>query len=425
MPASKELFFEISTNSTLTGEQISNYRDRVVVLVPVFHLINDTFFEWLTAASKHAYGIVLPFGLFDYFLGYPEYLVPTNFGGVSCRIFTISTPAFEEMRIASNGTTFLNATIDGDDGFTPLHTFFNSAGWIILTIFMAASSVSVCVVSAIRLVQFFKATRSCSPMIATTCLWLEMASAFIRFLYWALDPLGSRGIIPYVGSQSVFRTAGFPFFISSTILLTFYWYESLTTTSLKISLNISKFRIPAYVMCAVAFIVETISWIYNLKSFSSVPNSVRSLNQVYYILVALGMSIFYFYTAIRILIALRPIVVGSTDRRSQGSDSRSSSPATSPREQKANKQMRSTTIRLGVSGVSLLGLCILAPMSVAPFYENSPVAHPGYIAWWCILFSVLNVKGLTTTLAFNPPRGSRTPSGSKTGTTPTPTPREV
>jgi hypothetical protein len=407
--------------------------------VPVFHLLNETFFDWLAGASKHAYAIVLPFGLFDYFLGYPEFLIPPDFGGAPCRIFTISTVNFETLRLASNGTIFLNATIDGDDGFTPLHTLFYSAGWVVLTIFMAASSVSVCVVAAIRLVQFFRATRSCNPMIATTCLWLEMASAFIRFLYWALDPLGSRGIIPYVSSQSVFRTAGFPFFISSTILLTFYWYESLTTTSLKISMNISKFRYPAYVMCGLAFIVEMVSWIYNLKSFTTVPSSVRSLNQstqtsndygfhlaeahfllnfiVYYILVALGMCIFYFYTAIRIFIALRPIANGS-ERRSQGSQG-SESPSTTPRERRANRQLRKTTIRLAVSGICLLAVCILAGMTVAPFYENSPVAHPGYIAWWCLIFSILNVKGLTTSLAFNPPRSSRTPSGSKTVTTPT------
>lgn len=48
-------------------------------------------------------------------------------------------------------------------------------------------------------------------------------------MYWSVDPLGARFLVPYDG-QIIWRTISIPFTLSSTILLTFYWFE---TTSVR------------------------------------------------------------------------------------------------------------------------------------------------------------------------------------------------
>lgn len=438
--ATRELIVEEDISSLVNTNRSEKYRDRIVVIKPVAKVLNGTFFSWLVNASQTAHTIVVPYGLWDNFLGYPSYVAPLSFSGVMCTVLTISTPSFASLAHLAPNETVVLGTLESDDGYSPLHLYFHSGAWLVLTIFMSGTSIACCVIAAVRLVQYWRGVRSLRPMIATTCLWLEFCSGFIRFLYWSLDPFGSREIIPNVAAQSVFRTATFPFFICSTILLTFYWYESLTTTSLKINLNVSKFRIPAYIMCAICVIFELLSWIYNLGDLSA--SVFKGLNQAYYILVSIGMAIFYVITAIRILLALRRFAnssnapsVSGTESADDGSGPRKVDKETKKKQKKekkanaaslamqrrANRQLKATTVKLTISGAALVVLVFLSFLSVATFYADSAVAHPGYLAWWCLLHTMLNIKGITTCLAFNPPRPTRftskTGSSSKTTNT--------
>jgi hypothetical protein len=59
------------------------------------------------------------------------------------------------------------------------------------------------------------------------CLLLDGLGCFMRVVFWSVDPLCFRQIVSNA-LQSSGRTASIPFALSSTILLTFYWFETLT-----------------------------------------------------------------------------------------------------------------------------------------------------------------------------------------------------
>eukprot|EP01122_Echinamoeba_exundans_P004321 TRINITY_DN14339_c0_g1_i1.p1 TRINITY_DN14339_c0_g1~~TRINITY_DN14339_c0_g1_i1.p1 ORF type:complete len:327 (+),score=14.53 TRINITY_DN14339_c0_g1_i1:128-1108(+) len=307
---------------TNPSAKLGTYAGRVIVTPSVFERFNSSLFEWVNVACKSAYALVLTYGHFDNALGYLEFAFPNDFAGASCRTYTISVPSYNRIAdLLKNETGFVK--IDAADGasISPIRSWYQSGWFIFLTVAMAAISCGVACVGVVRLWFYWRSTETCYPQIATICLWLETAGSFVRFLYWGLDPFGSRRIIPYPGSHSAFRTASFPFLISSTILLTFYWPETLSTTSLKISLNVSKFRIPAYILCMLAFFFEAVSFIWYFGSFTT-ATQLRIFNQVYYVFVSLGMALFYIATAVRIFLALRKRAHSSNHG---GSDSSGSS----------------------------------------------------------------------------------------------------
>jgi hypothetical protein len=223
--STKEIIVEQDITTNPTGK-LALYADRVIVTPSVFELYNSSLFEWVRVACKSAYAVVLTYGHFDNAIGYVEFTFPNDFAGASCRTYTISVPSYNRIVDLLKNDTGV-AAIDSSDGasISPVRVWYQSGWFIFLTVLMAAVSCAVACVGVVRLWFYWRATESCYPQIATICLWLEIVGAFIRFLYWGLDPFGSRRILPYPGSHSAFRTASFPFLISSTILLTFYWHE--------------------------------------------------------------------------------------------------------------------------------------------------------------------------------------------------------
>jgi hypothetical protein len=79
----------------------------------------------------------------------------------------------------------------------------------------------------------------------------------VRFIYYGLDPFSSRRIVHYLTNYT-WKTWGVPFTLSSALLLTMYWFESVTNASLTFKFNLSRFRIPAYLLCAFLFVVEIV-----------------------------------------------------------------------------------------------------------------------------------------------------------------------
>jgi hypothetical protein len=69
--------------------------------------------------------------------------------------------------------------------------------------------------------------------------------------------MDSRGIFLFLANYGL-RTLSIPFTLGSALLLTMYWFESVTNASLSFKFNLSKFKIPAYVLVAFLFIVEIV-----------------------------------------------------------------------------------------------------------------------------------------------------------------------
>jgi hypothetical protein len=149
-----------------------------------------------------------------------------------------------------------------------------------------------------------------------------------------------------------------------------------------------------------AFFFEAVSFIWYFGSIM-VATQLRLINQVYYVIVSLGMALFYIATASRIFLALR-----KRSRSSNHAGNSGSGTAPSREENRARDVLRNVTIKLCVSALALILLVVIAPMSLAPFYTLAPTAHPGYLAFWFCLHSVVNLKAFSTILAFNPPQRS-------------------
>lgn len=407
------------------------YRDRIVVSRNAFDFFNSSIFEWMNLACTEAYAIVLPWGAWDYGIGALEWIAPLNFKGSQCRAYTISVPSLVKIReILPGNYTVGIAEISGDDGDPPVRVWLTSGWFFFVNIVLAVTSCAVAVLGATRLWDYFAVSRSCVPQITTICIWLEIFSALIRFIYWGIDPHGARGLIPSPQSQSAFRTASLPLTISATILLSvrilcitpraavqkrpkiayqtfwlfqFYWHESLSATSLKVHLNLSRLRIPAYIICFLCFLFEIIAWIFYL---GDIPNGFfRIINQIWYIIVVACLSVFYIVTATRIFIALRrsSTSTGSSSgaRGASGSHGGSTNGESSTIK-KNTKKMRVITMKLSVCAACLVLFVIIAPLTLAPFYTLSPLAHPGYLVFWWVAHTIFNIKSVATILAFTP-----------------------
>jgi hypothetical protein len=394
-----------------------------VIAGRVADFISPAAIKFLDEASRVASAIIVSYGDFEYGLGYLEYAVSKSVlsQGERCPFFTISVPAYNQIvQISTNGTGL--AQVDSTDGISPVRQIFTSGWFFFLTVAEAATSCAIACLAVIRLWRFRQGLGNFKPTIATVCLWLELISCFLRFLYWAFDPFGSRRLIPETIKHMPTRTASFPFTISyasfahhsnttpytlndtfllssSTVLLTFYWHETLSATSLSVKMNISSFRVPAYVTCALAFIVEIV--FLGLFSIAEIPVPlvVTFINLGYYVLVMILMAGFYIITASRIFMALYKRYASSMSSGSTHSHSATTSgdpnhsPRLSSREKADRSRLFDVTLRLSVSAGCLVLILAMAVLTFLP-----------YFAFWFVLTVLLNMKSLSTVLSFQPPR---------------------
>lgn len=195
--------------------KLSNFTNRIVITPKLTDTVPQAVVNWISTVSKVATVVVIPYGDYDYGLGIAEYTLSRTVlaTGQHCPFFAISSVSLDSLtKLLGNSTGTM--VIDGSDGLSPVRIIFTSGWFMFLTIAMAITNIAVAYVAAVRLLNYFWATQNCRPQIATVCLWLELISAFLRFLYWGFDPFASRRIVPEFVKQASLRTINFPFTIS-------------------------------------------------------------------------------------------------------------------------------------------------------------------------------------------------------------------
>jgi hypothetical protein len=244
----------------------------------------------------------------------------------------------------------------------------------------------------------------CTIGLAQICLAAEIIANSIRFVYTAVDPAFTRSIITYTPS-SILLTISFPFTFTSIILITFYWYDIISSSSLKIYKFMGKSLKPCIVAIGLIFLAEIATNV--TRSIGAGVNVSLLVLGVIYAVFGVAFSIFYWLTAAKVINFLK-------QRAQQLSN--------------ADKMLRKTTTRIMVAGIFIICFIAAAIFLVTPFLRI-PTA---FILFWYAVYMCLNAQSMASILAFapNPHRGassraSNKSTDDKTGTSLTQmTPRE-
>lgn len=167
-------------------------------------------------------------------------------------------------------------------------------------IFLSLFELAIISIALFRLYQFWS-YEGIRPSIAQICLSLELTATLLRLGYTFVDPFWTYRMMHNTAS-SFLVTIHIPFSLSSAILLSFFWAESLTKTSVKATPFISQYKRTAIIVCAALFVGEIACYILRILVASSKmaisPNTVAA---IFYLVVSLIVTGCYIACAISIL----------------------------------------------------------------------------------------------------------------------------
>ena len=125
---------------------------------------------------------------------------------------------------------------------------------------------------------------------------------------------------------------------------------------------------------------------------------IENANAALYLLVAVGMSIFFLYTTIKIIVSL--LRLGVSTRSSSSLSSTTSDRVT--RRKTGYSHLLRTAIKLSITGVSLL-ILVIGALLFAVARDFAFKAIP-WVVIWLILHSAANLKAISSIIAFSPKR---------------------
>jgi hypothetical protein len=121
----------------------------------------------------------------------------------------------------------VTGTLTDSSGMSPYRRTLSSPAIFVFGTAQAAFSCGVAAVAFVKAWSIWATQGRFILQLPYVCCMLEFVGGLIRFLYYGTDPLGSRMLVGYL-AQQVWRTSSIPFCLSSTLLLTFYWHETVT-----------------------------------------------------------------------------------------------------------------------------------------------------------------------------------------------------
>lgn len=139
----------------------------------------------------------------DAAIGWSEFLTAPFDTAFPIPVIALSRPTFTKIETAlagMNGTqrATVRATVDALGGLTPWRQILTHPLWWIVSIFVSASACAMACFALLRCRQFYLALGILKWGVPQTVLFLQFISSMIRFLYWALDPMFARSVLPQV-----------------------------------------------------------------------------------------------------------------------------------------------------------------------------------------------------------------------------------
>lgn len=139
--------------------------------------------------------------------------------------------------------------------------------------------------------------------IGPTCIIFEMLGALLRLAYTIVDPFYSYRMIPD-RVHIVMITISFPFTLSAGILLTFFWAEALSRSSIQAKPFISAFKIPAIVVVVCLFIIEIVCSALRVTLQNRVAFSPNYVSTFVYFVITIILIVCYIWTAVAVALRL-------------------------------------------------------------------------------------------------------------------------
>lgn len=209
--------------------------------------------EAVTMGTWNVRAILFAWGTYDGAVGFPECTnlilschqadfltarlppldaaVAVSGSGLTVPVLTIANRHYDRLDTARKAGSKLFANLDDTDRISSWNIVLTHPAFFASSTILAIFSCAVSAVAAMKIHDFIKVDLANYGRIKVTlpyiCLVLEFVGGFLRFIYWAVDPLSSRMLVPYE-IHLVGRSGSFPFSLASTLLLTFYWYETVT-----------------------------------------------------------------------------------------------------------------------------------------------------------------------------------------------------
>eukprot|EP01122_Echinamoeba_exundans_P000206 TRINITY_DN10181_c0_g1_i1.p1 TRINITY_DN10181_c0_g1~~TRINITY_DN10181_c0_g1_i1.p1 ORF type:complete len:474 (+),score=33.20 TRINITY_DN10181_c0_g1_i1:1133-2554(+) len=295
--------------------------------------------------------------------------------------------------IKNLNSTIVSAILRKDHLISPWMEIQRSGYFWFICVSLVFVSAAIVILGIGRLFQFRTAIGKWEMNVINAVIVLETVGAILRFVYWVVDPLGFRGIWPDQ-ARDIWHTISMPLSVAATGLLTLYWHETVSASSVKFSFSIERLRIPAYILVVVVFLVEIVFDTLVLTAVSNLPTIGASI----YLVVALGLSIFFIVTSLRVLVQIWRIF-----RAPMGNET-----TTLTRRLKA---IIPVAIKLLITAVSWLGIISAGIVATSDGFN---LYIPSYICgvWWGI-HVFLSIKAFSIVLALHAPGSSR--SGKSNG----------
>jgi hypothetical protein len=129
----------------------------------------------------------------------------------------------------------------------------------------------------------------------------------VRAFFVIVDPMGFRRMLTYHLNNTLF-TLPFPFIISGTLVLCFYWFETMSKSSMMVYPFLNRLKIPFFIISGVVIVMDiTLSIMRSSGQIISTQLIVVTL--ICYSALAFGISVFYLVVAIKLLRRIRSSTV--------------------------------------------------------------------------------------------------------------------
>eukprot|EP01122_Echinamoeba_exundans_P013406 TRINITY_DN5852_c0_g1_i1.p1 TRINITY_DN5852_c0_g1~~TRINITY_DN5852_c0_g1_i1.p1 ORF type:complete len:492 (+),score=43.29 TRINITY_DN5852_c0_g1_i1:55-1530(+) len=395
-PISGQLVYENDTdaaNSDLAGNgnRIALYDDKIVLARG--NKVSSSF-KWLSylATSAHVRAVVMETGDVDAAVGDLEFsgaLYNTTYPFPVIGVSSTSRVAIVAAIIDSNSTTV--AVTITDNGQSPWRTALFSPAWWICSIVMATLGCAVCVASAIRFSEYWRSLGRFHAGVPQFVLIFEFCVGLMMFLYWGLDPLGARSIVPHAMHAS-WRTFPLAFSLSGIMILIFYWHESLSNTSLRFSWSVDQYKGRLFFIIVFIFLMEVgCAIVYYVEKEGQAAWLVLYARPAVYVLIGIATSLFYIITASRIIIAISKLRVSTTS-------SHNSSGEETARE---GRRLKPIAVKLLFIGSGYTLAVVSGFYTLSPGFSRRIPVH--YMYPWVAIHFFLILKAFASVAVLVPP----------------------
>lgn len=250
---------------------------------------------------------------------------------------------------------------------------------VTFNIILSGMQVTIILIALVRLYDWSQ-TRTGLLSIAPVCILLQTISAILRLVLTLVDPFYSFRTMSFLTSN-ILTTLWAPFFLTSGILLTMYWAETIRRAKVEASPFISEYRNAAFVVVALLFIGEITCTTLRCTVLAAASFNPAYIAEAFYALVALVLTIAYIYCAATIISKLKE---ASTKRQ---------------------QHLRSVTLRFAISTSGYLLFVLTLVLSLV--FSRTPWG------WKClmnILVLAINISSIIQIGSFAPPPSQMTGS---------------